>query len=144
MADKQCSCYPEPGHLNKIGCPIHDITKTRMFETGATRDSDNGKLDYEGFIAPAVWQSFAEYMHRCRLRNIPLGQEVRSSDNWQKGIPQDQYMKSLVRHVMEAWIQWREGTVTIDVFNAILFNVQGMILEELKIQRLNAPPVIED
>jgi len=111
---------------------------TRIFETGATRGSDSDKLDYEGFISPVVWECFAEYMHRYRLKDIPLGQEVRSSDNWQKGIPQEQYMKSLIRHVMQAWIDWRNGKVELDVFNAILFNAQGMLFEELKKRGLNA------
>lgn len=105
---------------------------TRLFETGATRDTDDGKLDFEGFIAPRVWRRYAEYMYECRLRNIPPGQEIRSSDNWQKGIPQSAYMKSLVRHVMQAWEDWRSGRVNLDTFSAILFNVQGMMLEEMK------------
>lgn len=112
---------------------------TRVFETGATRDSDDGKLDYEGFIAPSVWRGFAEYMHKCRLRNIPPGQKVRSSDNWQKGIPQEQYIKSLIRHVMETWINWRNSKVELDTLYAILFNTQGMILEELKKLGSNRP-----
>src|SRR6267142_2513848 len=76
---------------------------TRLFPTGATRDTDKTKLDYEGFLSPRVLKRYAEYMHECRLRNIPPGQELRSSDNWQKGIPKDAYMKSLLRHVMEIW-----------------------------------------
>jgi hypothetical protein len=112
---------------------------TRLFETGATRDSDDGKLDFEGFLDPGVLESFAKYMHECRLRNIPPGDTIRSSDNWKKGIPQAQYMKSLIRHVMEAWKLWRNGVVTLDVFNAILFNVQGMMFEELKKRKLEIP-----
>jgi hypothetical protein len=133
-----CLDDPTPGtcpfHSDVAQAEMTELAETRVFKTGATRDIDNDKLDYEGFISPAVWEEFAKYMHECRLRNIPLGQEIRSSDNWQKGIPQSAYMKSMLRHVMEAWINWRNGKVDIKVFMAILFNVQGMVFEELKKQ----------
>lgn len=107
--------------------------KTRVFSTGATRDADTSKLDYEGFLSPEVLEQFGTYMHACRTRNIPPGQELRSSDNWQKGIPRDQYMKSLVRHVFEAWTQHRQdGKVKTDVLMAILFNVQGYSFEQIQ------------
>lgn len=32
----------------------------RKFETGATRDDDNTKSDYEGFFAPEVIERFGE------------------------------------------------------------------------------------
>ena len=76
---------------------------TRLFDTGATRDTDANKLDFEGFLSPRVLRQYAEYMHKCRLRNQPHGEALRASDNWQKGMPKDSYMKSLVRHVMELW-----------------------------------------
>jgi len=102
---------------------------TRLFETGATRDTDSAKLDYEGFLAPRVLRLYAAYMQECRLRNIPPGQEIRSSDNWQKGIPIDAYMKSLIRHVMEAWENHRLGEYDNNTFCAILFNTFGMLFE---------------
>ncbi len=106
---------------------------TRLFETGATRDTDTTKLDYEGFLSPRVLKRYAEYMHECRLRNIPPGQELRSSDNWQKGIPTDAYMKSMLRHVMDVWIGHRDGFTNRkwfeDALCAILFNVQGYLFE---------------
>lgn len=117
-------------------------TKTSLFATGATRDADNGKLDYEGFLAPSVLKRYAEYMHACRTRNVPPGQAVRASDNWQKGIPRDRYMKSLVRHVFESWDMHRSGAESIetatgerltfdDVLCAIMFNVMGYLFERL-------------
>jgi len=105
---------------------------TRLFEGGATRDSDDTKLDYEGFISPIVWKRYAEYMHKCRLRNIPPGEAIRASDNWQRGIPLDAYMKSGFRHFMDWWLQHREGSVDPEVLCALLFNVQGYLHECLK------------
>ena len=101
----------------------------RVFETGATRDSDDGKLDYEGFISPLALQMFAEYMHKHRLQSDG---GLRDSDNWQKGMPRNQYMKSLVRHVMDLWRVWRSVSDTdelIDLLCAIMFNVQGLLHE---------------
>lgn len=115
---------------------------TRLFETGATRDADDGKLDYEGFLSPFVLERFAQYMHSCRTRNVPPGQTLRSSDNWQKGIPLDAYMKSMIRHVFEVWRDHRRnanhvvrGSVVQDALCAILFNVQGYLHELLKAEQ---------
>lgn len=138
---RPCTCFTSAANIRD--CPVHypkAPTTTRTFDTGATRDMDQNKLDYEGFISPFVLECFSQYMHEFRLRNIPEGDEIRSSDNWQKGMPQEAYMKSMLRHVMEAWRDWDRGVVTLDVFNAILFNVQGMIYEELR-KRGNTGPV---
>lgn len=104
----------------------------RTFDTGANRDVDEGKLDFEGFLSPAVLKRYAEYMHKNRtLRDGSL----RDSDNWQKGIPKDVYMKSMYRHFFDVWSNHR-GIQTHDdkVTNlcALLFNAMGMLHEELK------------
>lgn len=107
----------------------------RKFESGATRDSDDGKLDYEGFLSPAVLKRFAQYMHKHRVQ---ADGEVRASDNWQKGIPQHAYMKSMFRHFMEVWELYRmesEGDEIQEALCALLFNVQGMLFVDLEHQR---------
>jgi len=115
----------------------------RLFSTGATRDADTGKLDYEGFISPLVLRRYAEYMHACRTRNVPPGQALRASDNWQKGIPKDAYVKSLIRHALEVWLiedgfeARDEKGNTIDLETAlcaILFNASGRLFEEMKVK----------
>lgn len=121
--------------------PGKPVDSTRAFQTGATRDDDSQKLDYEGFLSPIVLRRFAEYMHKCRLRNIPIGQSIRSSDNWQNGMPLDSYMKSGLRHLFEAWLM-HDGFVAKDekgqildleeVLCALLFNVQGYLYQILK------------
>jgi hypothetical protein len=108
----------------------------RYFESGATRDSDDGKLDFEGFISPSVLWRFAEYMHTHRYQADGV---VRDSDNWQKGIPQEAYKKSLHRHVMELWLRLREDSNDEDAIQntlcAILFNTQGLLHERIKVGR---------
>jgi hypothetical protein len=113
----------------------------RQFDTGATRDSDTNKLDYEGFESPLVTKRFAEYMHKNRLQ--PDG-SLRGSDNWQKGIPKEAYVKSLVRHVEDLKLHWdgfAEEAVDPDfevVCCAIKFNVQGLLFELLQDKRTQA------
>jgi len=90
----------------------------RKFETGATRDTDTGKLDYEGFLSPFAEQRFAEYMHKNRRQ---ADGQMRDSDNWQKGIPLEAYMKSWHRHFMAVWKSWRlfkGGVLSFEAFSA--------------------------
>ncbi len=104
----------------------------RTFETGATRDDDCAKLDYEGFLSPAVVRRYAEFMHKHRIQ--PDG-NLRASDNWQKGIPEEAYMKSLWRHFMDIWCCWRSGMrgpLWEESLCAALFNVQGLLFEALR------------
>lgn len=103
----------------------------REFESGATRDTDDGKLDWEGFISPIAMRYFAEYMHRHRKQ---ADGKLRDSANWQKGMPRHQYMKSLIRHTWDLWWEWdTDGATPLNVFTdllcAIIFNAQGLLLE---------------
>ena len=107
------------------------MEKMRKFKTGATRDIVEGKLDYEGFFHPLVLEAFAKYMEENR--NTALG--VRDSDNWQKGIPRETYMKSLFRHFMAVWKEHR-GIKTEDgmmkALMGVMFNAMGYAYEILK------------
>ena len=109
----------------------------REFSTGATRNnmSDN-KLGYEGFFAPRVLRGYAEYMHAHRKQ---ADGKLRDPDNWQKGIPKEVYMDSMVRHVFDLWAMWRdeprfepETGEPLDmetVGYAIMFNIMGLLFE---------------
>lgn len=104
----------------------------REFTTGATRDNDDTKHDYEGFLSPLVIERFGVYMTKHREQ---ADGQVRASDNWQKGIPKDAYMKSAWRHFLDWWkehrgIGSREGLE--DALCALFFNVQGYLHEHLK------------
>jgi hypothetical protein len=79
----------------------------RNFKTGATRDKDDDKLDYEGFISPIVFEEYAKYMHENRIQ---ADGKLRASDNWQKHFGDDHYavcMKSMFRHFMDVWKEHR-------------------------------------
>jgi hypothetical protein len=104
----------------------------RKFKTGATRDEDTTKPDYEGFLSPIVIKRFGEYMNKHRIQ---ADGAVRDSDNWQRGIPKDAYIKSLLRHIMDLWLEHRgyksrEGVE--DALCAIMFNSMGYLHEVLK------------
>ncbi len=108
----------------------------RKFATGATRNLDSDKVDYEGFLSPVALIEFGNYMHANR--GMPDG-SLRDSDNWQKGIPLDEYMKSMFRHFIQLWDEHRsvkagmapDLDTTRDALCALFFNVQGYLHELL-------------
>lgn len=121
--------------------------KVRKFDTGATRDIDTTKNDYEGFLSPLVIERFGEYMTKHRVQ---ADGSLRESDNWQKGIPLPAYMKSAWRHFLQwwklhrgyqiypmGWSKWPDGETREpedieEVLCAMIFNAQGYLHEVLK------------
>ena len=123
---------------------MYDTPAVRQFSTGATRNLDHNKLDYEGFNCPMAQRAFAEYMHGHRKQ---ADGTIRDSDNWQRGMDFDVYAKSLVRHVHDLHCLHRGWTIPrpedgqpmtpddehkLELLCAIWFNVQGYIHELLK------------
>lgn len=115
---------------------------TRGFETGATRSSDAGRYDPEGFLSPIALERFCEYMNKHRVQ---ADGGLRDSDNWQKGMPLSSYMKGMWRHFLHLWQRYRGWTVTDakaaadaeEDLCALMFNVQGMLHEMLRARRAN-------
>jgi hypothetical protein len=107
----------------------------RKFKTGATRNLDNDKPDYEGFLSPIVLKCFAEYMNKHRIQKDG---KIRESDNWQKLFGEEHYnvcAKSLLRHTMDFWLFHRgfKGRETItDALCGIIFNAQAYLYKLLK------------
>ena len=106
----------------------------RTFDTGATRDTNTGKHDYEAFLCPLVIQRFGEYMHQHRAQSDGT---MRPGDNWQKGIPTKEYMKSYGVTCIDLWLtcavtrgRLREPNFST-VCCAVLFNVQGILHNHL-------------
>lgn len=102
--------------------------KIRKFKTGATRDTNEGKYDYEGFLSPIVIEAYGKYMHKHRKQS---DETLRDSDNWQKGFGDrhfDVCIKSLWRHFFDLWMEHRgfKARETIDdAICGILFNVMA-------------------
>ena len=111
----------------------------RKFESGATRDVDQNKNDYEGFLSPLVIEAFGDYM---TLHRVQSDGKLRDSDNWQKGMPLSAYMKSLWRHFLDLWKIHRghevkdkkDGHIITakEACCAIIFNTMGYLHESLK------------
>ena len=76
-----------------------DEHEIRTFGSGATRDTDDGKLDYEAALSPIVMERFVQYM--CKHKNQP-NKVIREADNWQ-GLFGPAHlnfcMKSAMRHM---------------------------------------------
>jgi hypothetical protein len=109
----------------------------RKFDSGATRNDDSARPDYEGFLSPLALERFGQYMAKHRRQ---ADGSVRDSDNWQKGIPLPAYMKGGWRHFMHWWQRHRglpvddplAGADLEEDLCALLFNVQGYLHETIK------------
>jgi len=110
--------------------------KTREFDTGANRNSEEGKLDYEGFLSDLVLYRYAQYLHKHRMLEDGT---LRDSDNWQKGMPLPVYMKSAFRHFMSWWSLHRminrgrypNQELLEDAICGLIFNASGYLHEQL-------------
>lgn len=106
----------------------------RVFHSGASRNDDANKIDYEGHLSPIVLKRYCEYMHKHRKQSDG---SLRDSDNWQLGMDPKVYMKSLLRHLMTLWLIHRDYEFLTDeniedTLSAIIFNASGYLHEILK------------
>lgn len=109
----------------------------RTFDSGATRDTDLGKINYVKMLSPIVLQRYGEYLGKHRLQSDG---SLRDWNNWKQGIPQQTYFESLYRHLHAVWLLRdgfgaadNHGPVTVeDGLCGILFNAMGLLHEILK------------
>lgn len=109
---------------------VTDTASMRVFETGGTRNIDNDKLDFEGFLSPLVLDSYAKYMHKHRFQ---ADGNIRDSDNWQKLFGdkhENVCIKSAWRHFFSWWKSHRglptEETVEESIC-ALIFNASAYL-----------------
>lgn len=104
----------------------------RTFDTGATRDTVAGKLDYVKALCPLVLRRYVQYLDKHRLQ--PDG-NMRDFDNWKKGIPRETYHSSKGRHFFADWLL-EEGHEVLDNHGPVdeedalcgeLFNAMGKL-----------------
>ena len=111
----------------------------RTFQTGATRNSVAGKPQYSKYLSPRMVRAFGEYMLKHQTQ---ADGTIRAGDNWQKGIPMDDYVDSGWRHFFEWWELHRASLDEAlspeqeeqleEALSALWFNVQGYMHEHLK------------
>ena len=130
----EATAYPDDRPPYSNAAYQVEVGKIRRFDTGATRDTDEGKLDYEGFLSPLVLERYAQFMHEHRHQSDGT---LRAGDNWQKGMPLSSFMKSGWRHFMDWWKKNRsltDGSPDKELEDAIcgvLFNASGYLHEVL-------------
>jgi len=108
----------------------------RIFDSGATRDNNEGKLEYARFMSPIVLKRFAEYMN---LHRKQTDGNLREPDNWMNLFGdkhEDVCLDSLFRHVMDVWLINKgfqtEAREDIEpALCAILFNAQAWLFKVL-------------
>lgn len=99
--------------------PVGKIVK---YDTGATREADDEKLDIEGFLSPLVIEAYSQYMHFNR--KLPDG-SMRSGSDWQNGIPFNRLMRSMWRHFKDCWMEhrlWSTKEGRVFALCGLLFN----------------------
>ena len=133
---------PIEKYHDKMFKELEGTRKIREFKTGATRDTDKGKLDFEGFFSPPVMEAFAKYMHKHRKLSDGT---YRDSDNWQKGFGEGRLhfntcMKSMWRHFFDLWKEHRGIKTKEGILNALmglLFNVMAYADQYLRRMKKN-------
>jgi hypothetical protein len=112
-------------------------TAYRKFETGADRDLADDKPQYAAIFPPELMRAYAQYILAKARRNDG---SIRSCSNWQKGIPVDSYIDSLMRHLTDLRLVLRGFKVTErnghemtekELACAMVFNANGLLFEIL-------------
>lgn len=115
----------------------------RKFETGATRNKSENKLAYSRFLSPEVIHRYCQYLHKHRRQKDG---SLRDPDNWKKGIPEDVYLESLLRHNIDVWRlcygmevldpDTNKRVDLEDLLCAVMFNSMGFLYEILKRKKM--------
>ena len=112
----------ESHYYTYIGKELYDkgVSKSnRVFESGAQRDSNANKPfchNLKGYT---------------RLRfgyHMTKGSSKYGDSNWEKGMPNEQYIESMDRH----WSQYISGDRSEDHLSAFMFGINGLMDNERK------------
>ena len=137
MCDLQHEGKISPWAITDLKLNTSNDAKIRQFDTGATRDTSIGKLEYARFMSPIVIKRFSEYMNLHRKQS---DNNLREPDNWMNLFGdkhEDVCLDSLWRHLMDVWLinkgfpnEAREDIES--ALCAIMFNVQAWLFKVLK------------
>ena len=103
-------------------CDRTDKCAKQTFASGAQRESDKGKYRPD-LISPVLITRLGHHLRK--------GAENHADRNWEKGIPNNRAMASLMRHTNE----YRDGDRSEDHLAAIVFNAMVIMHNEEMIKR---------
>jgi len=117
-------------------CTKEDDGNMRTFESGATRDTGEGKLNFAGFLSLPALTQYAKYMNMNRLQSDG---KIRAADNWKAGFPIESYVESAFRHYLD-WLKYHQSDNRTPEMNnegvaavcGLVFNAMGFLHEWLK------------
>ena len=98
---------------------IKDSGKRETYESGAVRDTNEGKIRYD-LLPIECLKRLADHYTK--------GAKKYDDNNWKKGIPTDRFIESTWRH----WAEYLLGETEEDHLSAIVFNVFGIMFNEIK------------
>lgn len=93
------------------------VSKSRVFDSGAMRDANDDK--------PAI-HNLLGYTRQRFGYHMRMGANKYGDSNWLKGMPTDQYLESVDRHLAA----YMEGNRSEDHLSAIIFGIQGCMINE--------------
>jgi hypothetical protein len=114
-----------------------DTSNHRTYDTGATRDTEEGKLRFHAALSPYALAALVDYMRRHN------NQAHRCEENWKQGMPLEDYLGSDIRHTVSWWtlhdsiagagtLLPEQLTALIDALCGDLFNAFGYLHELTK------------
>lgn len=105
------------------------------FESGAIRDTQEGKPNFYECMSPFAMWRYGLYMEKAAQKYGP--------DNWTKGIPIESYIKSLERHLLQLKMELKYGYIMEDTdhASAVMFNIMGLIHQQEMEKLSTEPPV---
>ena len=98
---------------------IKDSGKREKYETGAVRDTNEGKIRWDLLPIEALKRVAIHYTD---------GAKKYDDNNWKLGIPTGRFVESACRH----WSQYLLGETDEDHLSAVIFNILGIIWNEEK------------
>ena len=105
---------------------IKDSGNRREFDTGAVRDMAEGKGRFD-LIPPRALRRLAKHYEKGAVKY--------GDRNWEKGIPNDSFIDSALRHIN----QYQSGQRDEDHLSAAVFNLFGIVhFEEVENEQMQA------
>ena len=111
--------YDEMFKEYEVEYKIKDSGKRQTYESGAVRDTNEGKIRYD-LLPIECLKRLAEHYTK--------GAKKYDDNNWKKGIPTDRFIESACRH----WAEYLLGETDEDHLSALVFNVFGIMWNEEK------------